>query len=110
MIGDFYSETVILYDKDTSTGGYWSTSTGPDYTTAASIQAAVNLTQGSERFFADGLTVRAEYKMYTSPSTEVYYGRRVKWDGDDYYITESPKNCLQKGHHFKVLLKAVDGA
>jgi hypothetical protein len=110
MISDFYSETVILLDASTSTGGYWSTSTGPDYSTGDAIAAAINQAQGSERFFADGLTVRAEYKMYTDPSTEIYYGRRVRWEGDDYYITESPKNTLQKNHHFRVLLKAVDGA
>ena len=74
MISDFYTETIILYDYSASTGGYWSTSTSGDYTTAALIPAAVNLLSGNERFEYDKIGFDAQYKAYSAVSTEVYAG------------------------------------
>jgi hypothetical protein len=108
MISDYFTEDLILLNFSSSTGGYWSTSTDGDYSTGTLIPAAINLTQGSERFFADGQTVRAEYKAYCDVSTEVYQGRRCRWNSEDYLIADEPKNTLQKSHHYKLLLKKVD--
>ena len=107
MISDYYTETIILLDKDTSTGGYWSTSTGPDYSTAASISAAVNLLSGDEVAAYDKLGFDAQYKAYCAVTTEVTAGRRCRWDGDTFVIVDVPKNTLQKNHHLRFLLRDV---
>jgi len=106
-INDFYTETIILLDKDTSTGGYWSTSTGADYSTAASVTAAVNLLSADETNAYDKMGFDAKYKAYTAVSTEVVAGRRCRWDGDTFVIVVEPKNTLQKNHHLKILLRDV---
>jgi len=106
-IEDYYTETIILLDSDSSTGGYWSTSTGPDYTPAASITAAVNLLSADETNAYDKLGYNAKYKAYCAVSTEVYAGRRCRWNSDTFDIVADPKNTLQKGHHLKILLRDV---
>lgn len=110
MISDYYTETLTLYDYSSSTGGYWSTSTGPSYSTAATVPAAVNLLSGNERFEYDKIGFDAQYKAYADVSSEIYEGRRCKWDGDFYEIVEIPKNTLQKNHHLKFLLRDVGDA
>jgi hypothetical protein len=106
MISGFYDQTIILLDSDTGTTDPFDTSTA-GYTTAASISAAVNQTRGGERFYGDGFTVRAEYKAYCEPTTKIFYGRRCRWNGDTFIVAEAPKNTLQKGHHYRFLLKEV---
>jgi len=110
MINDFYTESIILYDYSASTGGYWSTSTDGDYSSASVIPAAVNLLSGGERFEYDKIGFDAQYKAYSAVSTEVYAGRRCKWNGRYFEIVEIPKNTLQKNHHLKFLLKDVGDA
>lgn len=110
MISDYYTETIILLDEDTSTGGYWSTSTGADYTTAASISAAVNQLSGDERFEYGKIGYDAQYKAYADISTEIQAGRRCRWDGDTFEIVTIPKNTLQKNHHLRFLLRDVGDA
>ena len=106
MIEDFYSETAILLDYSSSTGGYWST--GAQYTTATSVSAAINLISSNRRFVGDDYAERAEYVMYTSVSTDIYAGRRVRWEGDTFEIVEDPQDVLQRGHHYRSLLRRVD--
>jgi hypothetical protein len=106
-IDKFYTETIILLDKDTSTGGYWSTSTGADYSTAASITAAVNLLSADEVAAYGKIGFDAKYKAYCDVSTEVYAGRRCRWNSDTFDIITDPKNTLQKNHHYKILLRDV---
>lgn len=105
MISDYYTETVILLDESADPDPF-STSTG-GYSTAASINAAVNLLSGSERAQWGQMGVDAQYKLYCEPTTEVYYGRHCRWDGDTFAIVETPKNTLQKDHHYKVLLRKL---
>lgn len=107
MISDYYTESIILLDRDTSTGGYWSTSTGPDYSTSGSINAAVNLLSGDERAEYGRLGFEAEYKCFADVSTEIYAGRRCRWNGDTYEIVTTPKNTLQRDHHMRFILSGV---
>jgi len=109
-IGDYYTETVILLDKDSSTGGYWSTSTGAEYSTAASIQAGINQLSASEISAYGKIGIDARYKAYCEVTSEVYGGRRCRWDGDTFEIVEAPKNTLQKGHHYRFLIRDVNNA
>lgn len=106
-ISNFYTETIILLDKDTSTGGYWSTSTGSDYSTATSITAAVNLLSADETAAYGKIGFNAKYKMYCDVTTEVYGGRRCRWNSDTFNIITDPKNTLQRNHHYKILLGDV---
>lgn len=106
-ISDYYTQSVILLSEDTSTGGYWDT--GGTYTTDVSIDAAVNLIASNQRFLGDNYTVRADYKVWSEPSTAIYAGRRARWDGDTFEIVEEPKDVLQRGHHIEWLLRRVDG-
>ncbi len=106
-IDKFYTQTIILLDKVTSTGGYWSTSTGADYSTAASISAAVNLLSADETNAYGKLGYDAKYKAYCAVSTEIYAGRRCRWNSDTFDIVTDPKNTLQKNHHLKILLRDV---
>jgi len=62
---------------------------------------------GAERQQYGLLGYDAEYKAYTDVSTEVYEGRRCRWDGDTFVINQVPKNTLQKDHHLKILLSRV---
>jgi len=110
MISDYYTETLILLDHDTSTGGAWSTSTGPEYTTDVSIPAAINQLSAGEIAAYGKIGIDARYKAYCDVTTEVYGGRRCRWDGDTFTIVEAPKNTLQKGHHFKFLIRDVNNA
>jgi len=107
-IDDYYTETIILLDHDTSTGGYWSTSTAADYSTDVSISAAVNLLSGDELADYGKIALDAKYKAYCAVSTEVVGGRRCRWDGDTFEIVATPKNTLQKNHHLKILLRDVN--
>ena len=106
-ISNFYTETIILLDSDSSTGGYWSTSTGAAYSTAASVKAAVNLLSADEVNSYDKMGYDAKYKAYCDVSTEVYAGRRCRWNSDTFDIVVDPKNTLQKNHHLKILLRDV---
>jgi len=105
----FFTETVVLLNHSSSTDGYWSTSTGADYTTGAEILGAINQVDGSELFYADAHTVRPTHKLYCDASTEVVYGRRCRAIGSTFEIIEQPKDVLRMGHHYEVLLKEVDG-
>ena len=109
-ISKYYTETIILLSEATSTSGYMSTSTGASYTTAASIKAAVNLLDADEILAYDKLGYDARYKAYCAVSTEVYEGRRARWNGDTFQIVTVPKNTLQKNHHLRILLRDVDNA
>jgi len=106
-IDRFYTETIILLDKDTSTGGYWSTSTGADYSTDASVPAAVNLLSADEVNLYGKMGFDAKYKAYSAVSTEIVAGRRCRWNSDTFDIIMVPKNTLQKNHHLKYLLGDV---
>jgi len=110
MIGSYYTEEVILLDKSTSTGGYWSTSTGDAYTTAVSIDAAVNLLSAPEQFEYSRMGYDATYKVFAEVSTEIYAGRRCRWNGEEFQIVDVPKNTLQKGHHMRFLIGEVGNA
>ena len=107
MISDFYSQTIILLDKSSSTGSYWSTSTGDEYTTGSVIKGAVNQLSADEIFRYDAIGYNAQYKLFCEPSTQVYAGRRILWNADTYEVINIPKNTLQKNHHFRTLLKKV---
>jgi len=109
-ISDYYSETLILLDADSSTDGYWSTSTGPAYSTDVSLPAAVNLLSGDEVNDYGVLGIDARYKAYCAVSTEIVSGRRCRWSGDTFEIVVEPKNTLQKNHHYRILLKDVSNA
>ena len=109
-ISNFYTQTIILLDKDTSTGGYWSTSTGADYSSAASILAGINQLSAREVAEYGKIGFDAQYKAYCAVTTEVTAGRRVKWDGDSYDIIMVPKNTFNKNHHLKFLLRDVNNA
>lgn len=109
-IKNFYTETIILLDHDTSTGGYMSTSTSADYTTALSIPAAINQLSANEIEAYGKLGYDVILKGYCDVTTEVYGGRRCRWSGDTYQFVTEPKNTLQKNHHFKILLGNVDNA
>jgi hypothetical protein len=106
-IHKFYDQSVILLDYSSSTD-YWST--GGSYTTDVSIDAAVNLIASDQRFIGDGHIIRADYKAYSDASTEVYAGRRARWNGDTFEIVEEPKDVLQRGHHIEWLLRRVQDA
>ena len=108
MISDFYTETLVLLDHSSSTGGYWST--GGGYTTDVSVSAAVNLMSGDERAQYGAIGYDARYKAYCDVSTDVYEGRRCRWGGDTFEIVGIPKNTLQKGHHLKILLRDIGDA
>ena len=112
MINDFYDQTIILLDNDSSTSstrGYFDTSTS-GYTTATSILAAVNLLSGNEQQAYDKIGYDAQYKAYADVSSEIYEGRRCRWSGDTFEIVAIPKNTLQKNHHLKFLLRDVNNA
>ena len=109
MISDYYTETIILLDEPTASTSPFSTSTGT-YTTAASIPAAVNLLSGQERLAYGNIGFDAQYKAYSDVSTEIYEGRRCRWNGDTYEIVEVPKNTLQKSHHLRFVLRDVADA
>jgi len=109
-IGNFYNQNIILLSEVASTGSYWSTSTGADYTTDVSIKAAVNLLSANEVANYGKIGFDAQYKAYTAVSTEVYGGRRCRWNGSTFDIIATPKNTLQKNHHFKILLRDVNNA
>jgi head-tail adaptor len=106
-ISNFYTETIILLDNDTSTGGYWSTSTGDPYSTDVSIKAAINLLSADEVAAYGKIGFDAKYKAWCAVSTEVVAGRRCRWNSDTFDIVADPKNTLQKGHHYKILLRDV---
>ena len=107
MISKFYTQDVILLNEpSSSTGGYWSTSTG-GYSTGVVIKAAVNQLSAEEQFQFSRLGYNGQYKVYTYPSTEVYAGRRAEWNGEQYEIVVEPKNTLQKDHHIRFILKVV---
>lgn len=114
MISKYYTQDIILLSSSTgsatSTGGYWSTSTGSEYTSASAIKAAVNLLSGDEILAYGKIGFDARYKAYCDVSTGVYEGRRVRWNGDDYEIVDVPKNTLQKNHHLRFLLRNVGNA
>ena len=107
-ISDFYTETLILLDFSSSTGGTWSTSTGATWTTDVAVKAAVNLLSGAEVADYDKMGFDARYKAYTDVSTEIVAGRRLRWNGDTFDIIMTPKNTLQKNHHLKILLRDVE--
>ena len=106
-ISNFYTETIILLDHDTSTGGYLSTSTGADYSTDVSVKAAINLLSADETNAYGKLGFDAKYKAWTAVSTEIVAGRRCRWNSDTFVIVVEPKNTLQKDHHLKILLRDV---
>jgi hypothetical protein len=107
----YYTETLILLSSSTgSTAGYWSTSTGPEWTTAASVAAAVNLLSGRERAEYGKLGFDAQYKCFSDVTSEVYEGRRLTWGGDTYQVVDVPKNTLQKNHHYRFLIRNVRDA
>ena len=109
MISKFYTQDVtLLVEPSTtgSTGGYWSTSSGA-YSTGVVIKAAVNQLSAEEQFAFDRLGYNGQYKVYTDPTSEVYPGRRAEWNGNRYEIVVEPKNTLQKDHHIRFILKAV---
>lgn len=108
MISDYYTQTaVILRYNATSTGGYWSTTTGDVWDTVESISCAVNLLTGREAYYASKNDVLAEYKLYCDKTTNLTKDSRIRWDGDTYDVVEIPKNTLQKDHHYKVLMRKV---
>lgn len=107
MISDYYTETLILLSSSTGTTDPFSISTGEDYTTAASISAAVNLLSGNERAQYGEIGFDAQYKCYADVSTEIYEGRRCRWSGDTFVIVDIPKNTLQKDHHIKFLIREL---
>src|SRR6056300_292046 len=109
MISDYYTEIIILLDEPTASTSPFSTSTG-SYSTAASVPAAVNLLSGAERLAYGKLGYDAQYKAYADVSTEIYEGRRCRWNGDTFEIVEVPKNTLQKNHHLRFILRDVDDA
>jgi hypothetical protein len=110
VINDYYTETLTLLTHDTSTGGYWSTSTGAEYSTDVSLSAAVNLLSGDERYEYGRLGFQARYKCFADVTTEISEGRRCRWNSDTYVIVGVPKNTLQKGHHMRFLLGDVNDA
>ena len=110
MISDYYDQTIILLDYDSSTGGYFSTSTAPLYSSAVSISAAVNLLSGNEILAYDKIGYDAQYKAYADVSSEIYEGRHCRWDSKTFVIVDIPKNTLQKDHHLRFLLRDVNNA
>lgn len=107
MISHFYTETITLLTSSTGTTGYWSTSTGGDYSTGCAVSAAVNLLSGGEKAQYGELGHDVEYKCFADVSTEILEGRRCRWDGDTFEIVDVPKNTMQKNHHLRFLLKRL---
>ena len=108
MIDDYYDQTIVLLSYSSSTDGYWST--GGSYSTDVSISASVNLLNSNEQFIGDDWKTLADYKAFADPTTEVYDGRRARWNSDTFEIVQEPKNTLQRGHHIRFLLRRVQDA
>ena len=110
MISDFYTQSLVLVDESSSTGGYWSTSTDDIYAEAITVPAAINLMSGDERAEYGRIGFDAQYKLFADPSSEIYEGRRCRWSGDTFLIIGVPKNTLQRDHHLLFFLRDVSDA
>jgi len=109
LIADYYDETVTILARTASTAVWGSTATFSANSTdgAVEISAAMNQAGAAERFMADRVTPYVDYKMYCSSTHPITAASRVRWDGEDYDVVETPKNTLQRGHHYKVMLRKV---
>jgi hypothetical protein len=106
-ISKYYNQEVVLLDKTTGDGDPFTTDTG-GYTEAFILDAAVNLAGSEQRFIGSDFVTRADYKVFCAPTTEVYEGRRARWNGDTFVIVEDPKNTLQRSHHLRFLLRRAN--
>lgn len=105
-VKDYYSETLTLLTHDRATNPF---DTGGDsWTTSKEFRAGVNQLNGNRQFIAGTHQVLAEYKVYCDVDTDITTGKRLRWDGEDYEITQLPKNTMQKGHHYTLLMRRVD--
>ena len=98
-IEHYYTERPVIVSHTTSTG--WSNE--PGWGSATTIDAAVNPSDGNERFSAGKVTRYADYKMYCSDTVSIGVTDRVRYGGDTFEAV-FVKDTLNRGHHKKVLL------
>lgn len=107
MIENFYTESISIMSRTTSTGWAgevaWSTSVLVD-----AFKAAINPMGGAEVLSGDKKTVLADYKLFCSDTVSFTERDRLKW-GSKTFDVVFIKDTLNFGHHKNVLLKALNG-
>ena len=106
-ISDYYTQSVNRLTFTAGSTDPFSTSTGV-WAVADTFDAAVDIVSGRERYIGDQSQVLADYTMYCNKDTDLVAGGRVRWDGQDLRIIEKPRDVLQRGHHYEVLLRKTD--
>ena len=107
MIENFYTESISIMSRTTSTG--WNGEVA--WTTSVSVeafQAAINPMSGREVLSADKKTVLADYKLFCGDTVSFTERDRLKW-GTKTFDVVFVKDTFNMGHHKNVLLKELNG-
>lgn len=101
---DFYKDAQVqrATTQDNGIGGKIET-----WTTLSNIKALINQASSSEIEMAKKKDVFVTHKMYCDTQTDIKYGDRVVFLGENYRVVSEPKDTVFIGHHLKVMLQKV---
>jgi SPP1 family predicted phage head-tail adaptor len=69
------------------------------------FQGLINQAGSSEIELANKLGISADHKLFCSVDTVIDHNDLVKKNGKYYRIVSEPKDTVERGHHYKILLK-----
>ena len=99
-LSDYYTQSIVIYSRTTSTG--WGSESG--YSTAGtSAAASVNMLSERESIGLDRERAHALYRMHMSDTVSITPSCKVVWSGTTLNVVKV-KDTLQMGHHKNVLL------
>jgi len=105
-IEDYY-KPLIIQRKTLSGNGMGGSS--ETWVTHLSIDGLINQASSSEIYIAGKLDIKVTHKLFCPPGLDITNKDRVLYNSKIYRIVGEPKDTVNRGHHFVMMLEYLGG-
>ena|GEM_PF-1763252 len=103
-IEDYYVPMIIkrVTTTDNGMGGY-----SEVWNNHLDILGLINQADSKEVALASQMDIKATHKLYTDAGQDITNKDRVLYKNEIYRITSLPKDTVNRGHHYKIMLEYI---
>lgn len=103
-ITDYYTDIEIhgKHKTPNGRGGY-----SYNWSKESDFPGLINQASSREIEAAAKMDIQADYKLYCPVTVNLSKEKLLLWNNEYYRVVSEPKDTVNRGHHYKVLLKKI---